>query len=138
VGEPSSLWQRASLQELADCRRELRRLRLDRTAAQVRLTRQRANKGAGEEGKGAASKLEEEIAVLTEQEKLLSAEVEKFGTSIEGIGIRSIDLEVLQNEIARAEETLRQLAAQRDRLIVELKTKPQRISLLTEASAAPR
>jgi hypothetical protein len=134
ITEKSSLLQQRALQEFDYQKRELGRVKLDLIAAEVRLAAQRANKQTGNEGKAAASKLQEDIAVLSAQEKHIRAEVEKLGKQCAGIGMRSIQLEVKQDEIAQAEKTLKQVAAERDRLEVELKGTAPRITVLERAA----
>jgi uncharacterized protein involved in exopolysaccharide biosynthesis len=134
AGVPTSpLEEQALLQKLGDCQRELRRVQLAEAAARARVARLQQAPAASEPRKAVAD-LEEEIATLAEQQKILRSEEEQLIARLrkaEKAAYES-DWSSQQEEIARAEEVARSLGAEIERLEVELKA-PARVVLLETA-----
>jgi len=127
-----ALEQQLLPQELAECRRELRRVKLDKVAAQARLAKLQADKKTREEAPVVFNRLEEEIAVLTEQEKLLSEE-EKRLLAKAANNKDAIDLSELQTEIAELEQKIKRLQDEQETLKIELSASP-RVTLLQDVT----
>jgi hypothetical protein len=118
---PEAMTRLVAEQQFLDCSRELRRVKLAKVAYQSRLAaRKQAAKKSGEE-------LEEEIAVLAEQEKTLQEEVEKLQELFKRLA--ATPLEAMQLEIDQSVEMLQRICAEEQRMEFEsqLKTAPARI-----------
>jgi hypothetical protein len=110
---------------LTDCERDLRRVRLEKAAAQARLDRRKADKQGG----APIAELEEGLAVLEVQEKYLSEEADDLRRKDQEQTRYSLELETLREEIDHIERTVRQIGEQTERLAVELQA-PKRVKIL--------
>ncbi|MBI3462709.1 MAG: AAA family ATPase [Planctomycetes bacterium] len=79
-----------------------------------------------------ATELQNQIALLAEQEKLLAEEVTRYGDDIDKIGTSSSDLELLRMEITQVDNVANRIGAEMEALRVELAS-PPRITLLQPA-----
>ncbi len=116
--------QENRLREQLETRRdELRENRMRRTINAKRLEVQQ---------------LRQEMALVTEQEEQLMAEVVRAREHAESFGGSSIDIEMLRSEIELVEGTLRTVAQEREKLLIALRNRP-RINLIHRATppAAP-
>jgi RNA polymerase sigma factor (sigma-70 family) len=135
----SSLKEQFDREDLAQFRGELHRVRLAEVRAQARLNHL---KGAGgkEGAREAVAKLQEEVAVLAEQEKLLNNQIAPLADAVQararGEAAEGVDLASLREEIAAAEQIARKLAGEAVALQVELHATP-RVRLLQKAEAPP-
>jgi capsule polysaccharide export protein KpsE/RkpR len=120
-------------QDLADTHREVRRVHFELIAAQTRLARLQAQTKAGEPA-AAVAKLEEEVAVLAEQKKMLEREQEVLAQEAARPlpDENQVDAGNLTTEIAQAEEMLKKVGAQQDALGAEL-VAPPRVSRMEQA-----
>jgi RNA polymerase sigma factor (sigma-70 family) len=80
----------------------------------------------------------EHVNVLRGQLKAAEAKVERLAQEADRIGIHSIELQLLRGEIQEAENTLRALRAEKERLQVELSSKVERIRKLQPAATPPK
>jgi RNA polymerase sigma factor (sigma-70 family) len=107
-GKPS--WQeKLLLEDLRDLKRELRRIKLARVAAQVRLAKY---KEAGADFQGTARKLEEEVLVLTQQEKTLGEDLKQLLKEAGEQNASSVEVESFRRELAAVEDMARRLSAE--------------------------
>jgi RNA polymerase sigma factor (sigma-70 family) len=122
--------------DLSLYRKELLRVRLAKVAAQARHKHRKA--GAGEGGKAAVAELEEEIAVLAEQEKLLQQNIsevtEKVLRASESEAAESGQLQSLRDAIAAEELFYKELVGRLETYRTELRAGP-RVRLLQSAEA---
>ncbi|HEV3204078.1 MAG TPA: hypothetical protein VGY77_06840, partial [Gemmataceae bacterium] len=128
----SSFRQQYMLKELADSSRELRRLKLAKTAAQVRVARNQKNKTKDKEAPAITAKLEEELDVLAEQEKLLQEEVKSLLEKGDKRDALMKDLEPLRKEIEQVEKVLERLEPQMNEVKMNWDA-PPRVRLLQGA-----
>ena len=77
-------------------------------------------------------KLEAQFAGLLEFERGLTKEVEAKRKEAEALGSQTIEMEITRNQIAQAENTLKQVHEERERLRLEQKAAP-RVTLLQPA-----
>ena len=133
VGKPS-LKETLLQQDILDVKRELRRIKLARVAAQVRLARHKADQKPGADSQATARKLEEEVLVLTEQEKVLGEDLKQLLREAGQQSASSADVHSFRRELAAEEEMARRLSAEVEALRVNLAPLP-RIKLLEEAHA---
>jgi RNA polymerase sigma factor (sigma-70 family) len=124
-------------EDLAQFRAELHRVRVAKIRAQARLNYlQRA--ASGDEAKAARTKLEEEIAVLAEQEKLLRGEIGPLAEAAESLARRetaeAVDLTAWREQVQATEQIAQRIAGEVETLRVELAAEP-RIRLLQKAEA---
>jgi RNA polymerase sigma factor (sigma-70 family) len=127
----SSVQQQHLLQDLTDCTRELRRVKLAHAAARVRLKRACAQEVD-------TRKLDEEAAVLAEQENLLADEAKRLLEQADVRDRGSIELDARRLQLEQAEETIKRLRAEKERLQVELLQSVDRIRLLQSATTPPK
>jgi RNA polymerase sigma factor (sigma-70 family) len=137
LGASRSLEQEFGREDLAQFRKELHRVRLARIAAQARLNcLKRA--GVKEGAKEAAAKLEEEVTVLAEQEKLLKDEIAPLAEKVLARGrtetAEETELASVREEIAAAEQIAKSLASEVGLMQVELRAAP-RVRLIQRAEA---
>jgi hypothetical protein len=126
----SSVRQQHLLRDLTDCTRELRRVKLAHAAARVRLKRARAESAD-------TRKLDEEVAVLAEQEILLADEAKRLLAQADDKERASIELDGRRLEIERAEGILKGFRAEREMLELEVRSSSG-IRLLQRAAAPPK
>jgi hypothetical protein len=122
---------------MLDQDRELRRVQLEKTAAETRLARLRAKLPAGETRSAAYRDLEEQIAILAAQDKLLH-EVEPRMRNEDLRRQRphaSLELQSVADEIHCLEHLSERLAAELEARKIELEA-PPRVRLL-EAACGP-
>jgi hypothetical protein len=110
---------------LADCERDLYRVRLEKAGIEARLARRKGRNPAGAEAAG----LEEALAGLEAQEHHLAQEAEKLHNKGAAIQRATRELEALRDEIAYGERYLHQIGDALGQLSIELKA-PKRIKLL--------
>jgi capsular exopolysaccharide synthesis family protein len=79
-----------------------------------------------------AVEMEQQIASLAEQEKLLQEDIDRYGADVEKIGTSSSDLELLRTEINQMDGIANRIGAEMEALRVELQS-PPRITLLQTA-----
>ncbi len=137
-GSAQSLKLQFNREDLAEYRKELHQVRLAKIRAQARLNcAKRAE--AKEEMKVAVARLEEEVAVLAEQEKLLNAAIVPLADAAEALAQKEKaegpELASLRNEIAAAEQNTKKIADAVAEMQVELHARP-RVRLLQRAEAA--
>jgi RNA polymerase sigma factor (sigma-70 family) len=133
-GAATSLKHQFDREDLTRFRAELQRVRLETIRRQARLNH--LKRSAGADAKEVA-KLEEEVAVLAEQAKLLRGEIEPLARAVREGAAAAADPEfdLLRQEITAGEQQVRKLAAEVDALKVEERA-GLRVRLLEEASAA--
>jgi hypothetical protein len=115
-GALSSFERDLLLQDLLDCKRELRRARLARVAAEARPNKEAPGPRA-------------DIAALAAQEKFLTEEEQQLRTKAAAAGRSSLDLQLLRDEIAQVEGVARRITAEAEALDVE-RGAPPRVRLL--------
>lgn len=135
----SSLRRQASLEDLALLRKELLRVRLEKVGTLARLKhRKSAAKG---EPEPTLAKLEEEGAVLAEQEKALEKDIASLKEQAERIvaaeANESVDLSWLREEIAAEEQLYKEMARRFRTCELELDARP-RIRILQRADASEK
>ncbi len=137
LGASRSLRQEFDREDLAGFRKELQRVRLAKVAAQARLNclkRAAAKEGVPE----AAAKLEDEVAVLAEQEKLLKGEIAPLAEAAEAVSRREMaektELASVREEVAAAEQMAKRIASEVAVMEVETQARP-RVRLLQRAEA---
>jgi hypothetical protein len=81
---------------------------------------------------------QEHVNVLRGQVKAAEAKVERLAKEADAIGLGSIELQIKRGEIQEAENTLRALRAEKERLKVEVTSKVERIRKLQPAAAPPK
>lgn len=79
------------------------------------------------------SQLQFEMEILVSQEEQLAADVEKSRLEAEKCGVRSIDMEMLRAEITLLDDLLNKIADERQKLIIELRSRP-RVTVLQKAA----
>jgi RNA polymerase sigma factor (sigma-70 family) len=133
-GASLSLKQQFDREDLTRFRGELQRVRLETIRTQARLNY--LKRSAGADAKEVA-KLEQEVAVLAEQAKLLRGEIDPLARSAEAAAVAATDpdFDLLRQDIAAGEQQVRKLAAEVEALKVEERA-GSRVRLLEEASAA--
>jgi hypothetical protein len=103
------------MQDIAECTRELRRVRLERVAAQQRLARQRASKSSPD--------LEERLSVLKAQEEALQEEQKELqGKADDRLSPqRAVDLERLEDELRQTKRIRDRLGSQLAEVKLEIR-----------------
>jgi hypothetical protein len=81
---------------------------------------------------------QEHVKVLRGQLEAAEAKVERLAQQADRIGINSIELQIKRGEIQEAENTIRALRAEKERLQVEVVSKAERIRKLQPATAPPK
>lgn len=117
---------------LRACQQELSKVRLGRIPLQARLARHQVAVKAGEDRKQAIKEIEEGIALLDEQERLLQEEIERGTAEHRAKNRRANDLGSLQDEIANADAIAKRIMREITAMEVEAKA-PQSIRLLHAA-----
>ncbi len=143
-GTSSSLQRQLAREDLSQFRKELMRVSLAKVAAEARLQHRKREAGEGV-GKAAFAELNEEIAVLAAQEKLLEARTQKMISSLAKQEDLITDAEAdererlrsLREEIAAEEEFNKDLARRVRSYQVELRAAP-RVRILQRAEAGPK
>jgi hypothetical protein len=134
--ERSAPAEQALLQKLTDCQRELRRVQLAQVGSQAKLARLQGTQPATEGRRRAVGELEDELAALAAQEKLLRSEEERLTAQISDrekkLNMAFMDLESYKEEIAEMEAVNKRIRSEIAVMEVELKAAP-RISLLDSA-----
>jgi RNA polymerase sigma factor (sigma-70 family) len=132
-GASQSLKQQFDREDLTRFRAELQRVGLETIRTQARLNYLKRSAGADAKE---VTRLEQEVAVLAEQAKLLRGEIEPLARSVEVGSVAATDPEfdLLRQEIAAGEQQVRKLAAEVEALKVEERA-GSRVRLLEEASA---
>ena len=110
--ETLSLQRQASVQAWSEYRKELFRTQLE-------LRRLIASQKAQQDA-------------MKEQIEMLTREVDKRKSEVEQLGRSSVDIEMMRAELATLEATLKNIAAEREHLRIELRA-PARIQLLQRA-----
>src|SRR5439155_8154413 len=78
-----------------------------------------------------------EMTVLEKQGEALSAELKKVGRQVDSMGVTSLEMELLRNEIDQTELVLKALRTEKERLRVELQsTAKGRVSMIEYADQA--
>jgi hypothetical protein len=120
--------------QLATVQRERLQVQLGQAAARVKLSRLREKeKGAGKKDPGAA-RLEEEIAVMAEQEKLLAGHQEELKQKVQAPEEESPKLEEIEEQIARTQRVLRRAQDRLEVLKINQQA-PPRITLFQPAQS---
>jgi uncharacterized protein involved in exopolysaccharide biosynthesis len=119
-------------EQFSACRRELLRVRLERAASETRLARRKAAKEHGDEAREAIDRLEEGLAVLDAQEKVLKEEEARLLMERRASNRATVDLSSIRQEIAAAEATAERIGAEVEVLNVELQA-PPRVQLIEQA-----
>jgi hypothetical protein len=127
---------RLRAEQLSACRRELLRVRLERAASETRLARRKAAKEPGDEARKAIDSLEEGVAVLDAQEKVLKEEEARLVVEPRASNRARLDLNAIRQEIAAGEAVAGRIGAEIEVLNVELQA-PPRVRLL-ERAEVPR
>jgi hypothetical protein len=97
--------------QLGDSSRERRRVKLAAVAAQVRLERLKASRNLP--GKAAdIARLEEEMEVFAEQEKVLRQEEKELLTRAGQLQMHALQLQALRTDVEHAEKRLMEMQAQ--------------------------
>jgi RNA polymerase sigma factor (sigma-70 family) len=134
----ASLRRQFAEEDLARLRDEYHRVHLEKIAAQARLN---YRKGTGDAGKEAVAKLEEDVGVLAEQERLLKAEIDPLAEEAQKLaavdGSQSAEASRLRDEIAAAEEAVRRTAGEVEAARSDLRS-PPRVRLIQEAESPGR
>jgi hypothetical protein len=130
----AAIEQQVLQQQRLDCSREIRRIGLEKAAHQNRLVRKKAARKDALEAEPNVARLEEEIALLTEQEKLLVEEEKRLRNQCYELCSESPGLKEQQQEIDVSRKALDQLAAEKERLAIELQCKRKRIFVLQDAA----
>ncbi len=138
-GAPAaSLRRQFADEDLARLRDEHHRVHLEKIAAQARLNYRR---GAGDAGKEAVAKLEEDVGVLTEQERLLKAEIDPLAEEAQKLAASDANdgagTAQLRDEIVAAEEAVRRTAGEVEAARSDLRA-PPRVRLIQEAESPAR
>jgi hypothetical protein len=132
----SSFRGQSNREDLAQLRKELLRVRLEKVGTQARLNHRKS--AAGGNDKATLAKLEEEIAVLTAQEKLLEKDLSSLKEQAERIAVveanKKESLRSLQEQIMAEEQFVEKLADNVRTCQVELRAMP-RIRVLQKAEA---
>lgn len=122
---------RMKVDQLGEILSEARRLRLERTAAEVRLARRREQGG----NELAISELEESLAILDAQVKALQEEAESLTAEVrDQFGRVALEEQATRDEIEVAGKGVERIAQEIERLTVEVET-PMRVQLLQHAHA---
>jgi hypothetical protein len=123
---PKAVEEQLLVQKLMDLARELRRLQLEKTAAETRLGRLPA--------KSRSPELEEQVAILGAQEKRLLEEDKRLrsGSLQQSGSNHSPELESLRDDIRQLERVQDRVADERESLRIE-RDAPARITLLEPA-----
>jgi RNA polymerase sigma factor (sigma-70 family) len=134
-----SLRRQSDQEELAELRKELLRVRLAKAGARGRGKYWESEEG--EKVKAALGKLKEELAALTEQEKLLEADLESLKKRAEKLAnIEAEQREELRSyreDIAAEEQFRKEMASRLKTYQVELLARP-RIRVLQRAEASSK
>ncbi len=129
----ASVRQQVMTQEILDCKRELRRLRLEEAALRVQIEWGR------KEGRTAIkTPLEQQLAIRGEQQRILREEEEKLWARVTGRAAKSADredLQQVQHEIGEIMQFLTNIDAQSERVRMELESSRSRITILQKAEA---
>jgi polysaccharide biosynthesis transport protein len=116
----ASLPKQILAQEIQDCNRELRRLRLEKIAVQEKIVANPPEKEEVKESRsGFKQQLDGKLAILTQQEKYLVEEQKTIKDQIDNQPNGSLDLDFQQKELEQAEKTLILLRETKDRLELE-------------------
>ncbi len=107
-------------EDLLDCKRELRRLRLARVACQARADREK-------------DKFRDELAGLNAQVQLLEQEQKELLNQVQKPRKATPDVDAMQEEIARSEKFIAVFANRIEKLKLELQA-PGRVSVLETAT----
>jgi RNA polymerase sigma factor (sigma-70 family) len=131
----SGMGRQLLMQEMLDCTRELRRVRLEKAASQVRLARKTAAVKEGAEKERERSTDEEHTAILTEQERLLAEEQKRLQDSLRKNATEDFDRQMLQRQIAEDEAMLSKVAADSGQLRLDLQDNSGAVTVLERAEA---
>jgi hypothetical protein len=128
---------KSDAQELAeefrgDLRKAIREAGLGKIDLQAQLNRLKAVKNPGPEQQQSVEKLEEQIAVQTERQKLLKEELDRMTAESRQLGVKAVDLDSFKDEIASAEAMARKVQAEVEQMTIELNA-PARVQLLDRA-----
>jgi succinoglycan biosynthesis transport protein ExoP len=123
--------QIASVQ-LTDFIQELSRVRLRKLLVLGQIKVKKAGEKADKEGQVVISKLEEEAAIFSEQEKLIEQQLESLAREDSFLNRDNLDLESLNAELLRSETYWKKVVQEIDSLEIE-QGAPSRITLPEEA-----
>ncbi len=129
VNDPTApMRQQVIIQEILDCQRELRRVRLEETSFRVQVERMQ----------GDQSSLKRQLAIRVEQEKLLREEEKHLWSQLRELVATNEDkrdIQQVQGEIDEAKQFLKRLGDEREQLRIDLNRSRDRITLLQKAEA---
>lgn len=120
--------RRLNEQRLADCSRELRRIRLEKAAVEVKMERRR-NKVTNPDIAKEYAELSELLAIASKQEETLKTEER---TLLEGMELENEVLASARQEIASGEKMAEEIRRELEVLKVELSA-PGRIQIISKA-----
>jgi uncharacterized protein involved in exopolysaccharide biosynthesis len=126
---------RLAQQRLLDCSRELRRVELEKSAAETRLARKQANKNQVVLP-AVIAELEDQLAVLKSQAAALVVEEDELKKEIENLSRVTFELEMKERELDVAEKMLMRLRQERERLGIEIQLSKNRVRIVNRAEAA--
>ena len=134
LNDPTTLLQKQVMtQEVLDCKRELRRVRLEEAALRIQFESSRKD---GQ--RATTTSLEQQLAIRGAQEKLLRQEEEKLWDRVKELvskGADRHDMERVQREIDSIGQFLKDIGAKTKRARIELASIRSRITLLQRAEA---
>jgi RNA polymerase sigma factor (sigma-70 family) len=138
LGSSQSLKNQFAREDLAGLRKELQQVHLAKIRARARLT----FRNGVENGKGELAIFQEEVAVLTEQERLLKEEIAPLAKEVHASSRAEMnagaDQASMREEISAAEQTAKRLAGEIEALRVDSQAAP-RVRILQKAeSSRPR
>ncbi|MGO9464330.1 MAG: hypothetical protein ACLQIB_45450 [Isosphaeraceae bacterium] len=87
--------------------------------------RKKAAKPATDSLRKETEEIEETLAGLLAQEKVIDTELKQIGDAIQKVANPTLDLEALKTDIALMEDTYRKVAAEVEALTVELGARPR-------------
>jgi hypothetical protein len=135
--EPLNNLEKEALPRLYhDLRAQRVKLRLERAEAETILVRRKAEGAASDSARKELVQIEDRIAVLTAQEKVLDEEVENMTLHLRRDDFRSVsntlDLAALKDEIDQVKNAAQRVAQEVEALTIELGA-PSRIRLIEQA-----
>jgi hypothetical protein len=137
--EPLKTLEKEALPRLYhDLRAQRVKLRLERAeVATILARRQKAEGAASDSARKELAQMEDRLAVVTSQEKVLDQELENMNRHVRHGDLSSVshtlDLATLKDEIVQVEDAARQVGKEVETLTIELRA-PSRIRLIEQAA----
>jgi hypothetical protein len=118
------------IQDLREIRQAIRKLLVDKAAAEAILARRKSDK---EPNQFVITPLEDHIAALSAQISMLSHDEEKGLAVLQKLEPSRVDFHRLKKDVERAEETATAIETESDRVSRETRSTPSRVKVISPA-----